>query len=143
MTNFESCDHLLNDAKTYYEEMERMFEKEKWHIVVRRAQEVVELSLKGILKMMGIEFPKIHNVAPLFVTLLQEKGIELETEVSEKIVSISKRLAKERAPAFYGEKVYLKEDAEKAQKGAKEILELINEIKTKIESEREQSENGN
>ena len=143
MTNFESCDQLLNDAKTYYEEMQRMFEREKWHIVVRRAQEVVELSLKGILKLMGIEFPKVHNVAPLFVTLLREKGIELETEVSAKIVSISKKLAKERAPAFYGEKLYLKEDAEKAQKGAKEILELLNEIKTKIESEREQDGNGN
>jgi HEPN domain-containing protein len=56
----------------------------------------------------------------------------LEEEVSEKILSISKILAKERAPAFYGEKVYLKEDAEKAQKGAKGILESINKIKNKI-----------
>jgi hypothetical protein len=41
MTNFESCNQLLDDAKIYYEEMKRMFEKEKWHIIVRRAQEVV------------------------------------------------------------------------------------------------------
>ena len=132
MTNYERGENLLNDAEIYYEEMQRMFEKGKWNIVVRRAQEVVELSLKGILKIMGIEFPKVHNVAPLFVTLLQEKGIELEKEVSDKILSISKILAKERAPAFYGEKVYLKEDAEKAQKGAKGILESINKIKNKI-----------
>jgi HEPN domain-containing protein len=133
MTNHDSGEHLLQDAVVYYEEMQRMFEREKWNIVVRRAQEVVELSLKGILKIMGIDFPKVHNVAPLFVNLLQEKGIELGEEVSERILSISTLLAKDRAPAFYGEKVYLREDAETAQNGAKEIVERINEIRKKLD----------
>jgi HEPN domain-containing protein len=132
MTNHDSGENLLKDAEVYYEEMQRMFEKEKWNIVVRRAQEVVELSLKGILKIMGIDFPKVHNVAPLFINLLQEKGIELGKEVSEKILSISMLLAKDRAPAFYGEKVYSREEAEIAQNGAKEIVERINEIKTRL-----------
>ena len=89
MTNHDSGENLLKDAEVYYEEMHRMFEKEKWNIVVRRAQEIVELSLKGIFKIMGIDFPKVHNVAPLFVNLLQEKGIELGKEVYERILSIS------------------------------------------------------
>ena len=113
--------------------MHRMFEKEKWNIVVRKAQEVVELSLKGILKIMGIDFPKVHNVAPLFVNLLQEKGIELGKEVSDRILSISMLLAKDRAPAFYGEKVYSRDDAEIAQNGAKEIVERIKEIRKKLD----------
>lgn len=133
MTNHESGENLLKDAELYCEEMQRMFEKERWNIVVRRAQEVVELSMKGILKIMGIDFPKVHNVAPLFVTLLQEKGIKLEKEVSEKILSISKLLAKDRAPAFYGEKVYSREDAGMAQNGAKEILKWIDDIKQKLD----------
>ncbi len=132
MTNHDSGENLLKDAEVYYEEMQRMFEKEKWNIVVRRAQEVVELSLKGILKIMGIDFPKVHNVAPLFVNLLREKGIELGKEVYERILSISLLLAKDRAPAFYGEKVYSREEAEIAQKGAKEIVERINEIKARL-----------
>lgn len=129
MTNFESGENLIADAEIYYEELLRMLEKGRWNIVVRRAQEVVELSLKGILKIMGIDFPKVHNVAPLFINLLHEKGIKLEKEVAEKILFISKLLAKDRAPAFYGEKIFLKEDAERAQKGAKDILEWINKIK--------------
>ena len=132
MTNHDSGENLLKDAEVYYEEMQRMFEKEKWNIVVRRAQEVVELSLKGILKIMGIDFPKVHNVAPLFVNLLREKGIELGKKVYERILSISLLLAKDRAPAFYGEKVYSREEAEIAQKGAKEIVESINEIKARL-----------
>lgn len=133
MTNFESGENLLKDAESYCEEMQHMFEKEKWNIVIRRAQEVVELSLKGILKKMGIDYPKIHNVAPLFVSLLKEKGIEVEKDVSDRILFISMLLAKDRAPAFYGERIFLKEDAERAQKGAIEIFEKINEIKNRLD----------
>jgi HEPN domain-containing protein len=132
MKNFESGDRLLNDAEIYYEEMQSMYDKERWNIVVRRAQEVVELSLKGILKMMGIEYPKIHNVAPLFVKLVQEKGIKLEESMVERILIISEILAKERGPSFYSEKIYPKKDADEAKKGAKEILEWVNKIKSDI-----------
>jgi HEPN domain-containing protein len=71
MTNHDSGAQLLQDAELYYEEMQRMFEKERWNIVVRRAQEVVELSLKGILKIMGMDknspVPNsVNSPAPLF-----------------------------------------------------------------------------
>ena len=132
MKNFESGDQLLRDAEIYYEELHSMYEKERWNIVIRRAQEVVELSLKGVLKMMGIEYPKVHNIAPLFVKLFQEKGIKLEKDMVEKLLMTSEILAKERAPSFYGEKVYSKEDADNAKKGAKDILEWINKIKNDI-----------
>lgn len=82
---------------------------------------------------MGIDYPKIHNVAPLFVSLLKEKGIEVEKEVSDRILYISMLLAKDRAPAFYGERIFLKEDAERAQNGAIEVLEKINEIKNRLD----------
>lgn len=133
MKNFESGNRLLKDAEIYYEEMQTMYEKERWNIVMRRAQEVVELSMKGILKMMGIEYPKVHNPAPLFVKLVREKGIELEKDMVEKVLITSEILAKERAPSFYSEKVYSKGDADKAKKGAKEILEWINKIKNDIQ----------
>jgi HEPN domain-containing protein len=74
MTNYERGENLLNDAEIYYEEMQRMFEKGKWNIVVRRAQEVVELSLKGILKIMGIEFPKVI-MRPHYLLLFSRKKV--------------------------------------------------------------------
>lgn len=132
--NFESGNRLLKDAEILYEEIQTMYDKERWNIVMRRAQEVVELSMKGILKMMGIEYPRVHNPAPLFVKLVREKGIELEKDMVGKVLVTSEVLAKERAPSFYSEKVYSKEDANKAKKGAKEILEWINKIKSDIQS---------
>lgn len=134
MKNFESGDRLLKDAEIYYEEMHSMYDKERWNIVMRRAQEVVELSLKGILKMMGIEYPKVHNPAPLVVKLVQEKGIKLEKDMVERILITSEILVKERAPSFYSEKVYSKEDADKAKKGAKEILEWTRRIRSQLQS---------
>lgn len=60
--------------------------------------------------------------------------IELEKDTVERILITSEILAKERAPSFYSEKVYTKEDADKAKKGAKEILEWINKVKNDIQS---------
>jgi HEPN domain-containing protein len=123
--------------------MQGLYDKQRWNIVVRRAQEFVELSFKGILKMMGIEYPKVHNVAPLFVKLVQERGIKLEKDMVQKILITSEILAKERAPSFYSEKVYSKEDAEKAKDGAKEILEWINKIKNEIKCSKKDEEKEN
>ena len=60
--------------------------------------------------------------------------MKLEKDMVGKVLVTSEVLAKERAPSFYSEKVYSKEDADKAKKGAKEILEWINKIKNDIQS---------
>jgi hypothetical protein len=44
----------------------------------------------------------------------------------------SEKLAKERAPAFYGEKMYSKEEAKEASEGEKEILDFIKNFKVKL-----------
>ena len=89
MKNFESGDRLIKDAEIYYKEMKMAFEEKRWNIVIRRAQEVVELSLKGILKIGCIDYPKIHNVAPLFVKFVKEKELEVDEKILEKIQNIS------------------------------------------------------
>ena len=50
--------------------------------------------------------PKVHDVAPLFVKFIKEKNLEVDEKILEKIQSISQKLAKEKAPAFYGEKKF-------------------------------------
>ncbi|MDI6890884.1 MAG: HEPN domain-containing protein [Thermodesulfovibrionales bacterium] len=44
-----------------------------FNMAVRRAQEVVELTLKGALKVLGVDYPKVHDVAPLFIEQIQQK----------------------------------------------------------------------
>jgi len=132
MKNFKSGDRLIEDAEIYYKEMKMAFKEKRYNIVIRRAQEVVELSLKGILKIGCVDYPKVHNVAPLFVKFVKEKKLEFDEKILEKIQNISEKLSKERAPAFYGEKIYNEEEAKEAFEGAKEILEFVKNLKMKL-----------
>lgn len=57
-----------------------------------------------------------------------------EKDIVEKILITSEILAKERAPSFYSEKVYSNEDADKAKKGATDILEWTRQIRRNIQN---------
>lgn len=104
MKNFKSSESLLKDAERHYKQLLQAYEEKWWNIVIRRAQEVVELSLKGVLKMECTEYPKVHDIGPVFVKIMKEKNIDIEKETYKKIEEISDYLAKERGPSFYGEK---------------------------------------
>jgi HEPN domain-containing protein len=48
-------------------------DEQDFNMTVRRAQEAVELALKGGLKMLGVDYPKVHDVAPVFSEQAQRK----------------------------------------------------------------------
>jgi HEPN domain-containing protein len=72
-----------------------------FNMVVRRAQEAVELALKGALKILGVDYPKVHDVAPLFSEKLRQKRGISDQEVLERIEEISIWLTQSRTPSFY------------------------------------------
>lgn len=133
MNNFELGNKLLNEAEEFYEEMLRAYERGSWNVVMRRAQEVVELSLKGLLKMMGIEYPKEHDVGDVFERACREKGIEVEIETLDRIKRTSSRLARERAPAFYMDRFYSEEQAKEAKEEAEQVLGMARELRGKLD----------
>jgi len=49
-------------AEATLEEARRTFEKGDNPLTVRRSQEAVELSLKAVLRFLGIEYPREHDV---------------------------------------------------------------------------------
>lgn len=70
--------------------------------VVRQAQELVELALKGMLRAAGIEPPKYHDVGSLLV----EHGARFSPDVTARVsraAEISRRLRRDRELAFYGD----------------------------------------
>ena len=70
--------------------------------VVREAQELVELALKGMLRAVGIEPPKFHDVGGLLI----EHETKFHDDVRARLAraaEISKRLRRERELAFYGD----------------------------------------
>ncbi len=51
MNNFQRLEKLLSQAEGISRELTNVFERNLPNLVVRRAQEVVEISLKALLKM--------------------------------------------------------------------------------------------
>lgn len=101
--------------------------------VLREAQEIVEPALKGLLRHIGIEPPKWHDVS----SILHENKDMLPYNVVEsldKITRISKKLRKERELSFYGDEDFIPteeydaEDADDAIKGASFIVEIVKEV---------------
>jgi HEPN domain-containing protein len=70
--------------------------------VVREAQEIVELSLKGMLRAAGIEPPKFHDVGAL-LTAHADKFSDSVASRLARAAEISKRLRRERELSFYGD----------------------------------------
>lgn len=93
---------------------------------VRSSQECVELSLKAALRLVGVEYPKKHDVSR--VLLLASKRFPNWFRV-EDFAKISRALMEMREPAMYGDELRLvpstelftKEQAAKALAEASEV----------------------
>jgi HEPN domain-containing protein len=102
-------------------------EEEAYSDVVREAQELVEPGLKAMLRSLGIDPPKWHDLGPI---LLEQQALFPEPLRAElpQLAAISKWLRKEREFAFYGDidfiptEEYKREDAERVQNDALFVL---------------------
>lgn len=102
MTNGSLAEAYLRKATARIDILELLCTKQAWSDVVREAQEIVELALKGMLRYVGVEPPKWHDVGGILV----EHGDRFPGETKESLLrmaDISKRLRKERELSFYGD----------------------------------------
>ncbi len=134
MTNFEHSKNLAAEAFRILGEAERAFNDRDWNHTIRRSQESVELYLKSLLAGLNIEFPKIHDIGRICVNELKRKGIPVEETVSLSIIQISKDLSEKRAPAFYWEESYTKEEALESLNDAKFIKDFFDKTISKLQS---------
>jgi len=107
-----------------------LFDAESWADVVRESQEIVELALKGLLRSVGIEVPRIHDASEVLIAERQRLPEELRGE-AEKLGRISKELRRDRELAFYGTEdltpsaFYSREDAVAARESARTTVSLV------------------
>jgi len=120
----------LKRANIRLEILRILYEKKDYPDVVREAQEVVELALKAVLRNLGVEVPRMHDVS----RILEKYKNMLPKEISSnlnKIKRISKRLRKERELSFYGAEDFIpleeydKEEALKAIKDAEFVVNTV------------------
>lgn len=133
MTKSELAGAYLEKATKRRRVLEVLLEEQAWSDVVREAQELVELALKAMLREVGVDPPKWHDVGPI---LLEQASLFPEPTrfLLPELARISKWLRKEREFAFYGDvdfiptEQYTREDADRAMTDAAYALEAAQHL---------------
>lgn len=129
MTNTTLAQSYLLKATKRLKVLDLLLREEAYSDVVREAQELVELALKGVLRQIGIEPPKHHDVGGLLLDF-QDRLPPPVASVAADLARISKWLRKEREFSFYGDidfiptEEYTEQDALKAIRDARFVVEM-------------------
>jgi len=102
VTNISLAQSYLLKATKRLKILPVLLDEEAYSDVVREAQEIVELALKGMLRQAGIEPPKWHDVG----SILQEYRGRFPGRAAasiDRLAEISAWLRKEREFSFYGD----------------------------------------
>lgn len=124
-----AADHLRR-AEARLRALDVLFESRSWADVVRESQEVVELTLKGLLRASGVEPPRIHDVADVLLAESDRLPKALLPHI-ERLAGISRALRRDRELAFYGAEdltpstFYREADAVLARDGARDVVASV------------------
>jgi HEPN domain-containing protein len=133
VTKSELARAYLEKATKRRRVLEVLQEQQAWSDVVRKAQELVELALKGMLREVGVDPPKWHDVGPI-LTEQAARFPEATRRQLPQLVRISRWLRKEREFSFYGDvdfmptERYSADDAERAIADALCALEAARQL---------------
>lgn len=133
MTNTTLAQSLLIKAIKRIKVLEVLFEDSAYSDVIRESQELVELACKAILRQIGIEPPKWHDVGKLIIEYKERLPKKARKDV-KKIAEISHWLRKERELSFYGDidfiptEEYSKKDAKKAMSDARFVVGMAKKV---------------
>ena len=122
------AESYLEKATKRLRVLDVLLQEEAFSDVVREAQELVELAMKGMLRYVGVDPPKWHDVGPI---LAEHRDLLPETikGALTRLQEISKRLRREREFAFYGDidfiptEEYTRQDAMQAIGDARFVLD--------------------
>jgi HEPN domain-containing protein len=113
--------------------LEVLLSRKAFSDVVREAQEIVELALKGMLRAIGIDPPKWHDVGDLLLEYASKLQPITKAEL-ESLAAASKRLRKEREFSFYGDIDFIPtaeydlEDANEAFTNAQQSTQALSRV---------------
>ena len=128
MQNKSLATDYIHRSQIRLKALKTLLDEEGWADVVREAQEIVELSLKAVLRNQNILPPRIHDVSPVIEENM-DKFPKEHHKLLKTFVEYSRSLRRDRELAFYGSEdltpsdFYKKADALEAFKMAQEIVE--------------------
>ena len=130
MQNTDLARDYIHRAGVRVRALEVLFEAESWADVVRESQEIVELALKALLRVGGIDPPRVHDVSDILVAEKERLPEGLREELGT-LTEISRDLRRDRELSFYGAEdltpsgFYTREDAKRARQGARRTVEIV------------------
>lgn len=133
MTNDDLSSSYLIKAEKRLKILDILMKEEDYSDVVREAQEIVELAQKSILRKLGIDPPKWHDVSDIILANLELIPDEIHQDI-KKIINITKWLRGEREISFYGDIDFIPtseydiEDARKAISCAVEWVSICKKL---------------
>ncbi|PDM26131.1 hypothetical protein CP083_05425 [Candidatus Bathyarchaeota archaeon B24-2] len=133
----------LRQAKARLEDAKEAFLESNYPYAVRLSQECVELSLKAVLKAVGIEYPKIHDVSDVMFEVKDRFPEWFKAEM-DFLCESSRVLVKKRELSLYGgeeafltpEEVIDEKDAEDATARAEKTYGLCERLVVEIDKEK-------
>lgn len=130
MHNSSLIEDYLKRAEARLKALEVLYKEKSYADVVRESQEIVELSLKALLRANQIEAPRIHDVSDI-IKENKTKFSKIPAKDLDKCCKISHSLRRDRELAFYGtedltpSEFYSKDDAEEAKNGANTVYNSV------------------
>lgn len=130
MRNLDLARDYVQRAEVRLRALDVLFSGKSWADVVRESQEIVELTLKGLLRSCGVTPPRVHDVSDILLAERQRLPEPLWAEL-ENLTRISRDLRRDRELAFYGAEdltpsaFYSRKDATTARDGARRTVELV------------------
>lgn len=124
-----AADHVRR-AEARLKALDVLYEAESWADVVRESQEAVELALKGLLRAVGVDPPRVHDVADV----LEAERARLPAALAgdhDRLAAASRNLRRDRELAFLGAEdlvpsdFYREPDAAEARDDARFVVERV------------------
>ena len=132
MHNSELALDYVKRAEVRLRALDVLYDGESWADVVREAQEIVELALKGLLRSAGIQPPRIHDVSDIL--LAEHDRFPALQDPLPRLAEISRQMRRDRELAFYGAEAltpsgfYGRPDADRARDGARHVVQVVTPI---------------
>ncbi len=132
MKNKSLAADYINRAGNRLQAVEKLMELKSFADVVRESQELIELCLKGVLRISNVEVPRLHDVGDVLVQSKTKLPKEIKIH-AEQLAKISKKLRRDRELAFYGTEdltpsdFYKEEDAKEALDDASWVHSICKE----------------
>ena len=101
MINTEMAKDYMHRAERCLKEARLALDEKDPPSAIRRSQEALELITKAYLRLIGIEYPKTHDVSDILLEHRDKLPPELKNNIKD-LAKLISELASIRGPAFYG-----------------------------------------